>query len=134
MRMSGAPPSSPATLLVPPLVAALTTWFAMHAWRGFTQTPDGYLDPILVLALVVAGTGAALRWWRLPAPLVLLAEMAAGGVVLSLIVTGSPVPIGHAWHSLTAQLADGMSSAQEYAAPVPDDVPSIDPLLMLGGW
>jgi len=134
MSTSVPAPSSPATLLVLPAVGAFTTWFAMHAWRGFTETPDGYLDPILVLAIVVAGTGAALRWWRLPPLLVLLAQLVAGGAVLSLIVTGSPVPVGDAWRSLVGQLVDGVDSAQAYAAPVADDVPSIDPLLVLAGF
>jgi transglutaminase-like putative cysteine protease len=132
--MTGPPPTSPGTLLVPPAVGALTTWYAMHAWQGFTETPDTFLHPVLVLALVVAGTGAGLRWWRVPAVAVLLAELVAGGVVLSLIVTGSALPIGHAWHSLVDQLADGFRSANLYAAPVPDDVPSIAPLLILAGF
>ena len=126
--------ASPGMLLGLPAVGASTTWFAMHAWRGFTATPGGYLDPVLVLALVVAGTGAALRWWRLPPLLVLLAELVAGSVVTSLVVTGSALPVGGAWHSLVAQLRHGMDSAQQYAAPVPADVPSIDPLLILAGF
>ena len=57
-----------------PVVAAATTWIAFYAWRGFSEEPGGYLNPLLLLAIVVAGTGVALRWWRVPAPLVVLNE------------------------------------------------------------
>ena len=66
-----------ATAVLLPIVAAATTWLAMAAWRAFAEAPGGFINPLLLLAIVVAGTGIALRWWRVPAPLVILAQAVA---------------------------------------------------------
>ena len=116
-----------------PAVAAGTTWIAMYAWRGFTQTPGGFMNPLLLLAIVVAGTGTALRWWRVPGGLVFLAQVVASGVVAMLLITGSPLPVGGAWTELHESLSSALDSSRQYAAPVPDSVPPLDPLLILCG-
>ena len=122
-----------AASLLLPAVAAGTTWIAMYAWRGFTETPGGFLNPLFLLAIVVAGTGTALRWWRTPAALVVGAQVVASGVVAMLLVTGSPLPVGDGWTELHQALSDALDSAQQYAAPVPDAAAPIDPLLILCG-
>ena len=43
------------------VVASGTTWLAMSAWRDLTAAPGGFLNPLLLLAVVVAGTGTAAR-------------------------------------------------------------------------
>ena len=113
-----------------PAVAAATTWIATYAWRGFSEQPGGYLNPLLLLAIVVAGTGVALRWWRVPAPLVVLVQTLAGGVVAMLIITGSPLPVGGAWTELHRALSQSMDTAQRFAAPVPTQAPPIDALMI----
>jgi len=115
------------------LVAAATTWVAMMSWSGFTENDPAYLGPLVVLAVTVAVTGALARWWRLPAPLVILAQLIMSGIVFSLVLTGSPLPIGGAWSELANAFRDAFNSAQDYAAPVPKRVPGVHPLLIAGG-
>jgi transglutaminase-like putative cysteine protease len=114
-------------------VAAGTTWLAMSAWRGLAVTPGSFLNPLLVLAVVVAGTGVAARWWRWPGPAVVLFQVAVAGVLTSLFLTGSPLPVGSAWGELTGTVSDAVSSAQGYAAPIPAEAPPVDALLIAGG-
>ena len=115
------------------VVAAGTTWLAMSAWRDLSVTPGGFLNPLLLLAAAVAGTGTAARWWRWPGPLVVLTQVAVTGMLTSLLLTGSPLPIGGAWAELTGTIRDAVDTAQSYAAPVPAEAAPIDPLLILGG-
>lgn len=114
-------------------VSAGTTWIAMSAWRDLTVSPGDFLNPLLLLAAVVVVTGTAARWWRWPAPLVVAAQLVATGLLASLMLTGSPVPVGGAWAELSRTIADAFTSAEKYAAPVPDEVPPVDPILILGG-
>ncbi|WP_395694709.1 transglutaminaseTgpA domain-containing protein [Nocardioides sp.] len=116
-----------------PAAAAATTWMALNAWRGFTETPGGFLNPLLLLAVVVAATGAALRWWRISPALVLLGQVVASGVVAMLLLTGSPLPVGGAWTELHQVVADALHTSRTYAAPVPDSTAPLDPLLVLCG-
>lgn len=113
--------------------AAGTTWIAMYSWRGFAETPGGFLNPLLLLAIVVAGIGVATRWWRWPALAVIAAQAAGSGVVACLLITGSPLPVGAGWTELHSAITQALDSAQGYAAPVPDDAPPIDPVLILCG-
>ncbi|CAB4689922.1 MAG: hypothetical protein F2667_01805 [Actinobacteria bacterium] len=122
--------STTATMAV---VAAATTWVTMLSWRGFTEQPGDFLWPLLVVAVVVAGTGTLCRWWRFAAPGVLAAQVVLSGMVTSLLLSGSPVPVGPAWDRLLTAFADASDSAQQYAAPVPAEVPGVDPLLIAGG-
>lgn len=122
-----------AGVFVLPAVAALTTWVATYAWRGFSEQPGGYLNPLLLLALVVAGSGVALRWWRVPAPLAVLVQALVGGVVAMLLITGSPLPVGGAWTELDRSLSQALDTAQRFAAPVPSQAPPIDALMILCG-
>lgn len=115
------------------VTAALTTWVATWSWQALVERPGGYLNPLLLLALLVAGVGAAARWWRWPGPAVLLAQIVVGGATASLLLTGSPVPVGAAGADLAEAISDALTSAERYAAPVPTDAPPVDPLLILGG-
>ncbi len=115
------------------VVAAGTTWVAMLSWGGFTGNDPAYLGPLLFLGLVVAITGAVARWWRLPAALVILAQLVMSALMLSLLLTGSPLPIQGAWGELVSGFRDAIDSSQTYAAPVPMQVPGIHPLLITGG-
>jgi transglutaminase-like putative cysteine protease len=121
------------TGLVMSLVAAGTTWVAMMSWGGFTDNDAAYLGPLMVLAVTVAVTGALARWWRLPAVLVILAQLAASAIVFSLVLTGSPLPVAGAWTELIDGFRGAVDSAQEYASPVPMQVPGVHPLLISGG-
>ncbi len=121
------------TNLLVAVVAAGTTWLAMSAWRDLTVTPGSFLNPLLLLAAVVAGTGTAARWWRWPGPLVVVFQVGVAAILTSLLLTGSPLPVGGAWGELTATIGDAITTAQEFAAPVPAEAPPVDALLILGG-
>ena len=114
-------------------VAAFTTWIALLSWKGFALNWGGFMGPLVVVAVVVAGSGALLRWLRVPGPLVVLAQVVVVGVVVCLQLTGAPLPLGENWTQLNLLFTDASSTAQSYRAPVPRGVPPIDPLLISGG-
>jgi transglutaminase-like putative cysteine protease len=113
--------------------AAGTTWLAMNAWRDLTAQPGDFLNPLLLLAVLVAGTGVATRWWRWPGAAVFASQVVVGALLSCLLLTGSPLPVGGAWTELTTTIRDAFDSAQTYQAPVPVEAPPVDALLLLGG-
>ena len=125
--------TSPGTIVSMAAVAGATTWVALMSWRGFTEQSGRFLGPLLTLAIVVAATGAMARWWRAPGPVVVLAQLAASGVVFSMILTGSPLPIGAAWGRMMTSFTDAVDTANRFAAPVPTGEPGVHPLLIAGG-
>jgi transglutaminase-like putative cysteine protease len=114
-------------------VAALTTWAALLSWKGFALNWGGFMGPLVLVAIVVAASGALLRWLRVPAPLAVLAQVVVVGVVVCLQLTGAPLPLGENWTQLNLLFSDASATAQSYRAPVPRGVPPIDPLLISGG-
>jgi transglutaminase-like putative cysteine protease len=121
-------------VLVLPATALATGWLATTAWRGFTETPGRFLVPLLGLALLVLLLGAAARRLRLPALLTFLLQLVVGGLVATSLVAAAPVVTGSGWLGLGSELSAAVTTAQRYQAPVPADVPGIEPLLVLGGW
>ena len=106
----------------------------MSAWRGLAEAPGGFLNPLLLLAVVVAAVGTAARWWRWPGP----AGRPRPGRGLrrcwrACSSAASPLPVGDAWTELRAAITPGGRERHAYPAPVPDEAPPIDPLLILGG-
>jgi transglutaminase-like putative cysteine protease len=112
---------------------AATTFAALLSWRGFSELSSRFLGPLLVLAAVLVLSGSLARWWRAPGPLVVATQVAATGVVTSLIITGSPLPVLAAWDRLLREFEAAYDSANKFAAPVPYDVPPVDPILIVGG-
>ena len=102
-------------------VAAATTLVSLLTWQGFTEEFGSTLGPLFVLAVVVAGTGAVGRWWRLPRPLLVLAQVLLVAMVVCAFVSGSPLPIGDAWDRLLTAFQDATQSANRFAPPVPRD-------------
>lgn len=115
------------------LASAATTWVATWSWRGFTQESIRFVGPLLVLALVVAITGAVGRWSRLALPLVVLGQVLLSGALASTMLSGSPIPVGPAWDRLVDSFAGAVETAQQYAAPVPSTAVGVHPLLIVGG-
>ncbi|MBJ7359120.1 DUF3488 and transglutaminase-like domain-containing protein [Nocardioides sp.] len=110
-----------------------TTWVALLSWRGFVELSGHFLGPLLLLGVVLVVTGILARWWRAPAAVVLLAQVASTAITASLMLTGSPLPVGSAWARLTEKLGDAVDSANRFAPPVPADAPGVDPILIAGG-
>ncbi len=128
-----APRSSLGAGLVLSGAAALTTWVSILSWRGFTDAPSAFLSPLLGLGLLVAGVGAVGRWSRLGALSVLGLQVLLGGIALSWILVGSPLPVGSAWDALLLVFTDAASDARVYAPPVPTAEAAVEPLLLAGG-
>jgi len=115
------------------VTAALTTWIAMWSWGGFTTVPGRYLRPLFLLAAVVVATGVLARRWRLPGPVVIAVQVVVSGMACSMVLSGSPIPVGGAWDRMVQGFADAAATANRFAAPVPDGVPGVHPLLIPGG-
>lgn len=113
--------------------SAGTAWVALYAWRGFSQVPGGFINPLLLLAVVVAGTGTAARWWRWPGAVVVAVQVVVSSWFALLLITGALLPTTGALAELRSELSAAFDSAQRYAAPVPESAPPIDPLLILSG-
>lgn len=121
--------------VVPSLLAAFTSWIALWAWRGFVADPSGYLDPALASVLLVAATGIALRAFRVPSVVVVLAQVAVVTLWLTHLwapdeALGGWLPTSASVDASLALLGQGAAAAQSYAAPVPSSVPQIFALLV----
>jgi len=114
-------------------VAAATTLVAMYGWRGFTEVPGGFLNPLLLLGVVVAAAGTATRWWRWPGPAVLATQVAVSGLVACQLIAGSWLPTSETLPEVRSAIAAALDSSREFAAPVPASAPPIDPLLIVSG-
>lgn len=114
------------------LVAAATVWASTLAWRSFTTDPGGYLQPMTLLATVVAVSGLLARAARLPTAVVLVAQLVLGIAAVSLLLTGSPLPVGGAATELRAAVDTGLDTAARLKPPVPV-AGGIEPLLLGGG-
>lgn len=115
------------------LIAAGTTWAALMAWRGFLADSDSYLAPLAVTAVVVGAAGAALRWVGSPALVTLGVQAALAVAMVSSELGGSPIPAGDTGSEIARSLELAMDSARTYAAPIQANVPSVAPLLVVGG-
>ncbi|SDC95364.1 DUF3488 and transglutaminase-like domain-containing protein [Nocardioides lianchengensis] len=133
--MSRAPRTASALTasLLTAAVAAATTWVAMLSWRGFAEDSAGYLRPLLLLAAVVAASGALGRWYRVPGALLFPLQVLLSAAAACWILVGSPVPLGASYAELIDVFSDAGASANQYAPPVPQRVSPIDPLLIAGG-
>ena len=89
------------------LVAAFTTWVALLSWKDFSVAWGQFMGPLVLIALVVALSGAMLRWLRVPGPLVVLAQVVVVGAWSAVCICGSPIPIGDALAADGAGLRGG---------------------------
>ena len=114
--------------------AVATGWLATTSWSGFTVEPSHFLYPLLGLAVLVVALGTGLRQLRLPVSIVLLIQLVVGGLIATSVVAGAPVVTADGWLGFGQELSSAIDTAQRYQAPVPSNVPGVDPLLVLGGW
>ncbi|KAA1417927.1 transglutaminase domain-containing protein [Nocardioides humilatus] len=129
--MRGRPAFAPALLVA--MLAAGTTWAALLAWRGFLVDSFSYLAPLAVTAVMIGAAGAVLRWLGSPAVLTLSVQLLVATAMVSSELGGSPIPLGPAAREIGRSIDQAMHSASTYAAPIASDVPSVSPLLFLGG-
>lgn len=112
------------------LAAALTTWLAMLSWRGFGEDASSYLAPLFDSALIIAGLGGVLRWWRAPGWLVLLAQVIGVGAYVTHVLTGSLLPDAAERADLLVRWEAAVQASQAYASPVPAEAGTLEPLLL----
>ena len=82
---------------------------------------------------MVAGTGALARWWRVPRLLIVVVQVLLAGMVASMFICGSPLPVGDAWDRLITAFTDAAQSANRFAPRCPRTEPPVHPLLISGG-
>jgi transglutaminase-like putative cysteine protease len=110
-----------------------TTWVAMWSWRGFTTQSGQFLGPLLLLGIVVALLGVALRLARLPVIVIVGLQSVVGFLAAQAMITGHGLPTPTALRDLGDRFSAALESSQQYAAPVPAIAPGVEPLLILGG-
>jgi transglutaminase-like putative cysteine protease len=116
-----------------PLVTVATTWFMMLSWKGFAVRGGSYLGPLMLVALVVALAGVALRLSPMPRRLAAVVQVLVVAALVWILLGGVPwAPL-----SSTGDIADsvsaGWNSAQAYASPVPSNVPGIESMMIPAG-
>jgi transglutaminase-like putative cysteine protease len=114
-------------------LAAGTVWIALLSWRGFLQAPHTFLGPLAVVAVIVATTGALLRWLAVPPVATALVQSVLVGAVVCREIGGGFVPTARTREEFAAAMRGAVESAQQYAAPIAVDVASVAPLLICGG-
>ncbi len=124
--------------VVPAVLAALTSWLALFAWRGFVAEPSGYLDPMFASVALVAATGIVLRAFGARALVALAGQLVVVGLWLTHLwvpehAVGGWVPTTTSTGEMLVLLGQGVAAAQGYAAPVPESAPQIHVLLVAAG-
>jgi transglutaminase-like putative cysteine protease len=101
-----------------PLTCFLTVLFALASWGSFTSTLFPYLGPILVVGLLIVGTGISARLLRVHGSVVVLLQVLLGTIATGLLVVQHPFPVTA---SGRARVVAEMTEA--YAAFDPFDLP-----------
>lgn len=114
------------------VVASLTVWVSMLAWRPLSVASD-HLTPLLTCALVLSLTGAVAHLGDVARGWVALLQAATGGFLLLWWTSGTVVPTVDSLDSVVEVFAAAIDSAGRYAVPVPTDVDPVTPLFFLVG-
>ena len=112
---------------------ALTTWLALGSWGGFVEHNSTYLGPLVLAMTLVAGVGVAARSFRLPPVVVLSSQLLTVFLILNARWGDSLLPTPDSLRALVRELDIAVDAAQSWAAPVPDEAPSIALILVGGG-
>lgn len=125
--------ASPPHLVLVSALTALAGWATLLSWRGLTTDASRVLVPLALAAVVLGAVGATGRWLRVPGVVVVTGQLVFVALFLLVAVTGSPAPTPGNVGAFGDALAAAIGSAQAYVAPVPVGVPSVHPLLLIGG-
>jgi transglutaminase-like putative cysteine protease len=112
------------------MVAAATTWLTMMSWRGFSALWGQFLGPLLLVALVISVSGVLLRAAPLPRRVGALLHVLVVVVLVWLLLGGSFLHPFASTDAIATDVGDAWTTAESYRPPVPDNVPSIAPLLI----
>jgi transglutaminase-like putative cysteine protease len=111
-------------------VAAATTWLTMLSWRGFSDLWGRFLGPLILVAIVVPVAGVVLRAAPVPRRIGVLLHLLVVVVLVWLLLGGSPIHPFSSTQAIADRIGDAWTSAESYRPPIPQEVPSIAPLLI----
>ncbi|QBX54040.1 transglutaminase domain-containing protein [Nocardioides seonyuensis] len=114
-------------------LAMLAGWITLLSWRALTVDFAAVAWPLLLLGALLTVGGSLARWCRVPAVLVLLCQLLLCAVVVVGATTGSLVPTAANLGDFTDAVRAALDSSRQYVAPIPASVPSVHPLLLIGG-
>lgn len=114
-------------------IALLASWTTVLSWRVLTDDFGEVAIPLLLIGVVLAGSGALARWSRLPGLAIVAGQLVLGGLLVLGTTTGSPIPTPSNVDTFMAALSDALETSRSYAAPVQSGVPPVHPLLLIGG-
>ncbi|WP_165872967.1 transglutaminaseTgpA domain-containing protein [Nocardioides jejuensis] len=124
------------TTLRSPVVAAwaaATTWLVLTSWSRLVEQSKGFDHRLLVAIALVCAVGVGLRRVGLEWPFALSGQFLTALLVLQAQLGTSLLPTtGSTRHALLA-LVHALDSAAQNATPVAPKLPSIVPLLLVGG-
>jgi TgpA N-terminal domain/Transglutaminase-like superfamily len=112
------------------LVAAATTWLTMLSWRGFTSDWGAFLLPLLLVAIVVALGGVALRAAPIPRRTGALLHVLVVALLVWLLIGGSLFHPFASSSTISLHIQDAWISAETFRPPIPTTEPSIAPLMI----
>jgi transglutaminase-like putative cysteine protease len=126
-------PRTGGTLALLALSSAAAVWVTLVAWSGFTQSPELFLFPTLIIGATVAGMGIGCRYVRATRPVTAMSQSLVAVMGIYISVAGSLVPDRAGLERCIDAFAAAIDSAGAYASPIPDQAPSVHPLLIAGG-
>lgn len=112
---------------------AITTWLVLASWSRLLVEPDGLPGMLFVAITLVGATGAGLRGTGLEWPFVLSGQLLTALLVLQAQLGSGWLPSTSSIEVAVRAVGRALQSAEENAAPVAADAPSIVPILLMGG-
>jgi transglutaminase-like putative cysteine protease len=131
------PPSRAAAAVA--ALAAVTTLLTLQSWAVIADDAGAFLDPLLWVALLVAGSGLALRAFRVPRFLVPVGQVALVGLLLHRWYAGDDAPYGGWLPSSSGidgtldTLRRAVEAAGLHASPVPAEATAFPPIMVVSG-
>ena len=119
-------------------LAAGATYFTLMTWEGFSDDSSAFLVPLFWVSTGVAALGLGLRSLRTPAPLVVLAEVAAVALVLHQYwgvsdALGGWLPTGGSLAEVGSLFRAALEETREFAAPMPTRATHFPALMLASG-
>ncbi|HET6563194.1 MAG TPA: DUF3488 and transglutaminase-like domain-containing protein [Marmoricola sp.] len=121
------------------VIAAATALLTLQSWAVIAVDAGDYLNPLLLLAVLVAGSGLALRAVRVPRPVVPLGQAALVALLFHHWYAGDGARLG-GWlptpsgiEGTLDTLRRAVEAANQQPAPVPADATAFPPLMVACG-
>ncbi|KRF17405.1 hypothetical protein ASG90_08990 [Nocardioides sp. Soil797] len=129
--MTGRPNGAGSVPLV--LATAMTSWFTLSSWGGFVESNAIYMVPLLFGIGLISLTGYLCRWARFPVLITSAAQLLAAFLFLNAAHGTSLVPTPSSITATTQAFVDSVEALTRFAAPVPQEIHQVAPVLTFGG-